>query len=81
MHLPKPERHRLIESVVSRKRVGTQFELLDALAERPQLWKPLPRDLAAWWRQRDAGDPAADLSYGIIRKEGDGPFASLEPPV
>ena len=31
--LRKPERHRLIESVVSRKRVGTQFELLDALAD------------------------------------------------
>ena len=31
--LPKLERHRLIESVVSRKRVGTQFELLDALAD------------------------------------------------
>ncbi len=33
MQLPKAERHRLIESVVSRKRVGTQFELLDALAD------------------------------------------------
>ena len=32
MQLGKPERHRLIESVVSRKRVGTQFELLEALA-------------------------------------------------
>jgi transcriptional regulator of arginine metabolism len=32
MQLAKHERHRLIESVVSRKRVGTQFELLDALA-------------------------------------------------
>jgi transcriptional regulator of arginine metabolism len=32
MQLPKAERQRLIESVVSRKRVGTQFELLDALA-------------------------------------------------
>jgi transcriptional regulator of arginine metabolism len=32
MQLGKAERHRLIESVVSRKRVGTQFELLDALA-------------------------------------------------
>jgi transcriptional regulator of arginine metabolism len=31
MQLAKPERQRLIESVVSRKRVGTQFELLDAL--------------------------------------------------
>ena len=33
MQLGKSERQRLIESVVSRKRVGTQFELLDALAE------------------------------------------------
>jgi transcriptional regulator of arginine metabolism len=32
MQLGKGERQRLIESVVSRKRVGTQFELLDALA-------------------------------------------------
>ena len=33
MQLAKADRHRLIESVVSRKRVGTQFELLDALAD------------------------------------------------
>jgi transcriptional regulator of arginine metabolism len=33
MQLAKPERQRLIESVVSRKRVGTQFELLGALAD------------------------------------------------
>ncbi len=32
MQLGKPERQRLIESLVSRKRLGTQFELLDALA-------------------------------------------------
>jgi transcriptional regulator of arginine metabolism len=31
--LAKAERQRLIESVVTRKRVGTQFELLDALAD------------------------------------------------
>jgi transcriptional regulator of arginine metabolism len=30
--VPKQERQRLIASVISRKRVGTQFELLDALA-------------------------------------------------
>jgi transcriptional regulator of arginine metabolism len=30
--LSKSDRQRLIESVVTRKRVGTQFELLDALA-------------------------------------------------
>ncbi|MFL6019610.1 MAG: arginine repressor [Gaiellaceae bacterium] len=33
MQLGKAERHRLIESVVTRKRVGTQFELQDALAD------------------------------------------------
>jgi transcriptional regulator of arginine metabolism len=33
MQLGKSERQRLIESVVSRKRVGTQFELLDALGD------------------------------------------------
>ena len=33
MQLGKLERQRLIESLVSRKRVGTQFELLDALAD------------------------------------------------
>jgi transcriptional regulator of arginine metabolism len=31
--LAKGDRHRLIESVVTRKRVGTQFELIDALAD------------------------------------------------
>jgi transcriptional regulator of arginine metabolism len=33
MQLGKQERQRLIESVVSRRRVGTQFELLDVLAD------------------------------------------------
>jgi transcriptional regulator of arginine metabolism len=33
MQLPKSDRQRLIQSVVSRKRVGTQFELMDALAD------------------------------------------------
>jgi peptidoglycan/xylan/chitin deacetylase (PgdA/CDA1 family) len=55
-------------------------ELLDALAERPQLWKPLPRELADWWRQRDAGAPAENVSYGVIQKDDEGPFARLEPP-
>src|SRR5919202_4949149 len=31
--LSKRDRHRLIGSVVTRKRVGTQFELLDALGD------------------------------------------------
>ena len=33
MQLGKVERQRLIVSLVSRKRIGTQFELLDALAD------------------------------------------------
>jgi transcriptional regulator of arginine metabolism len=32
MQLTKADRQRLIESVISRKRLGTQFELMDALA-------------------------------------------------
>ena len=32
MQLTKADRQRLLESVVSRKRLGTQFELMDALA-------------------------------------------------
>ena len=30
---PKADRHRLIASTVARKRIGTQFELMDALAD------------------------------------------------
>jgi len=56
-------------------------ELLDALAERPRLWKPLPRVLAEWWRRRDRGeadDP--EITTGRIR-EGDNPlYARLDPP-
>jgi peptidoglycan/xylan/chitin deacetylase (PgdA/CDA1 family) len=59
---------------------GFYLELLDALAERPQLWKPLPRELVAWWRQRDAGGSGDNLSYGTIRRQAGSPFAALEPP-
>jgi peptidoglycan/xylan/chitin deacetylase (PgdA/CDA1 family) len=55
-------------------------ELLDALAERPRLWKPLPRELAHWWRERDAETSAERIAYGSIRRSDDGAFADLEPP-
>jgi hypothetical protein len=43
-------------------------ELLVALAERDEIWKPLPRELAAWWRLRDAAGPDEPrLSRGLIR--------------
>ncbi len=32
-------------------------ELLDAVAERAGLWRALPREVAAWWRRRDAATP------------------------
>jgi peptidoglycan/xylan/chitin deacetylase (PgdA/CDA1 family) len=28
---------------------------LDAVGERPGVWRALPREVAAWWRQRDLG--------------------------
>lgn len=56
------------------------LDLLDALAERPQLWRPLPRELVAWWRKRDAGAPGDNFSYGTIRRQGASAFAALEPP-
>ena len=56
-------------------------ELLDALAERKGLWKPLPRELADWWRRRDRGDPRdPDITLGIMRESDEGPYATLEPP-
>jgi peptidoglycan/xylan/chitin deacetylase (PgdA/CDA1 family) len=30
-------------------------EFLDLLCERPEIWKALPREVARWWRGRDAG--------------------------
>ena len=37
------------------RRFGIYQEFLDSMAERESLWKALPRDVAAWWRARDAG--------------------------
>ncbi len=31
-------------------------EFLDVLRQRDDVWFALPREVAAWWRQRDAGD-------------------------
>ena len=74
MQLGKPERHRLIESVVSRKRVGTQFELLDALAglEGRQEWgvKLL----------LDPAQVAAEARLGLPDGEAEA-ATDIEPPV
>jgi hypothetical protein len=49
---------------------------LDAVAERPGLWKPLPREVAAWWRRRDRGEGTAE---GVARLDPDGAEVELAP--
>lgn len=46
-------------------------EFLDALTERPHLWRALPRDVASWWRRRETADPSeADVELGTMRRDG-----------
>jgi peptidoglycan/xylan/chitin deacetylase (PgdA/CDA1 family) len=53
-------------------------EFLRAMAEREQLWHALPREVATWWRDRDAGAGAG--TPGTIRI-GDSPAdVAFEPP-
>jgi peptidoglycan/xylan/chitin deacetylase (PgdA/CDA1 family) len=43
-------------------------ELLVALSERDEIWKPLPRELADWWRLRDTAETnEPQISRGIVR--------------
>jgi hypothetical protein len=43
-------------------------EFLVALSERNEIWKPLPRELATWWRLRDtAGADEPQVSHGVVR--------------
>jgi peptidoglycan/xylan/chitin deacetylase (PgdA/CDA1 family) len=54
-------------------------DFLSAMAERPHVWKALPRDIAAWWRLRDVGE--GEIEHGVVRV-GDVPEeVALEPPV
>jgi peptidoglycan/xylan/chitin deacetylase (PgdA/CDA1 family) len=53
---------------------------LDAVAERDRLWKPLPRDLERWWRERDGDEQTDRIAYGTIRRGEDDALATLEPP-
>jgi peptidoglycan/xylan/chitin deacetylase (PgdA/CDA1 family) len=57
------------------------IELLDALSERTELWRPLPRDVALWWRRRGTADPAdPDISYGEVTKGERGAVFNMPPP-
>src|SRR5262249_8590116 len=53
-------------------------EFLHGLAERPRLWRALPREVAAWWRTRAAGGPGA-TTRGVVRLDGDA-TAVFQPP-
>ena len=46
----------------TRTRRPSTSEFLDAVAERDDVWRALPREVAAWWRERDAarGEPALE---------------------
>ena len=45
-----------------RDKESLYVEFLDAVAERDDVWRALPREVAAWWRERDAarGEPALE---------------------
>jgi peptidoglycan/xylan/chitin deacetylase (PgdA/CDA1 family) len=54
-------------------------ELLDALAERPALWRALPREVAAWWHGRDVG--VVPIREGTMRVGTAPDYVSFEPPL
>jgi peptidoglycan/xylan/chitin deacetylase (PgdA/CDA1 family) len=57
-------------------------ELLDALAERKGLWRPLPRDVALWWRRRGTADPSdPEISYGEITRGERHALLSMSPSI
>lgn len=55
-------------------------EFLDAMAERDNLWRPLPRELASWWRRRDRVATAEGVGHGVVRIGGSPDEVELEPP-
>ena len=46
-------------------------EFLDFVRTRPGLWAALPRDVADWWRTRDAGTESSRLRIATARQDGD----------
>ncbi len=47
-------------------------EFLDLVRERSELWTPLPREAADWWRVRDDANGSDDrIALGTVRIDGD----------
>jgi peptidoglycan/xylan/chitin deacetylase (PgdA/CDA1 family) len=56
-------------------------EFLVALSERDEIWKALPRELAAWWRLRDKAEAGENgVSRAIIRIGESADEVELIPP-
>jgi peptidoglycan/xylan/chitin deacetylase (PgdA/CDA1 family) len=56
-------------------------EFLVALSEREEIWKPLPRELAAWWRLRDTADADENgVARATIRIDESADEVQLIPP-
>lgn len=56
-------------------------EFLRAISERPHVWKALPREVAAWWRQRDSDfSRDAPTSCGRMRIGASPEEVVFEPP-
>jgi hypothetical protein len=56
-------------------------ETLDVVAANERLWKPLPRDLAGWWRRRGSGEARfPEQRDGTYVRSVDCPFATFVPP-
>jgi peptidoglycan/xylan/chitin deacetylase (PgdA/CDA1 family) len=48
---------------------------LDRMAEQPDLWNALPRDIARWWRHRDGAETWNEADYGTARLTEEGRLA------
>jgi hypothetical protein len=53
-------------------------EFLRAIADRPRVWKALPREVASWWRERDAS--VGKAASGTVRIGENPEDVALEPP-
>jgi hypothetical protein len=56
-----------------RSKRALYVEFLDTIRERPELWKPLPREVAKWWCQRDAHDDGCwpiGVGRAVLDEEG-----------
>ena len=56
-------------------------DLLVALSELEAIWKPLPREVAAWWRLRDTAEVHdANVRNGVVRIGETVEEGEFEPP-